>query len=88
MGLDLDKFKEANDKFGHLYGGEVLKNMADSIKRSIRSGDIAARIGGDEFLIFIESRSAGEELAERIFRSLSDGSEGYPVSISMGAVRI
>ena len=51
--FDLDDFKKANDTFGHLFGDEVLKHVAKTILNSIRSGDVAARFGGDEFLIFM-----------------------------------
>ena len=49
--LDIDKFKQINDTYGHLVGDEVLKVLAYRITSEIRKSDIAIRIGGDEFLI-------------------------------------
>lgn len=53
--LDLDKFKEVNDTFGHKEGDRVLKEMAKRIKSSIRESDFIARQGGDEFVIILDS---------------------------------
>ncbi|MCG4583333.1 diguanylate cyclase [Anaerosalibacter bizertensis] len=71
--LDLDKFKEINDTYGHYYGDEVLKISAKRIKNIIRKGDFAGRYGGDEFLIFISNIKKEpdiEIIARRIIRSL------------------
>ena len=51
--LDLDNFKHCNDTRGHPFGDRVLKNMAFTISNTIRSMDIAARYGGDEFIIIL-----------------------------------
>lgn len=51
--LDMDGFKGINDRFGHHAGDEVLRQAADRIRSVIRAGDIAVRMGGDEFAIFI-----------------------------------
>ena len=52
--FDVDDFKQANDQYGHIFGDSVLKFVADKVTQSIRSSDIAARIGGDEFMLFLE----------------------------------
>lgn len=54
--FDLDNFKDANDNHGHMFGDAVLKSFADALTKTSGSNDIYARIGGDEFLIFIEYR--------------------------------
>lgn len=82
--LDLDFFKEANDKRGHLFGDGVLKYVAKRMQESIRSADLAARVGGDEFLIFMECANDREKQMERILRSLTGKYEDFVISISMG----
>lgn len=51
--IDLDNFKEMNDKYGHLKGDQLLKNVADIIQKNIRNIDTVARLGGDEFAILM-----------------------------------
>ena len=62
--LDLDGFKEVNDRLGHLAGDQMLREMARRIRSYARPEDIVARLGGDEFAIIKRSGHATEELAE------------------------
>ncbi|MGP8313107.1 diguanylate cyclase [Enterocloster aldenensis] len=82
--LDLDFFKKANDRFGHIFGDKLLMDVAEKLKNSIREEDIAARIGGDEFLLFLEYRENVASLVERLFRSTSGRYETFEINASMG----
>ncbi len=82
--FDLDKFKSVNDTYGHTCGNEVLQYVAGKLKKNIRSGDIAARIGGDEFLVFLRYESKIETAVRRIFDVLVGEYEKIPISVSMG----
>ena len=86
--IDLDYFKSANDTYGHIFGDNVLRFLAAKLCESIRGGDIAARVGGDEFLLFLEYRGDARPIISRIFNALSACSfEKFPISISMGVAR-
>ena len=69
--FDLDHFKQANDTYGHMFGDKVLIHVANKLRQSIRDGDIAARAGGDEFLIFLECKDEVEPAVQRIYSALT-----------------
>lgn len=91
--FDLDNFKKVNDLRGHQAGDEVLKGVAEITRRILRGVDLASRIGGDEFLLWLEEvdRPTAEPIAARLHeavRELNDkyGAEGFPLGFSIGAV--
>jgi diguanylate cyclase (GGDEF)-like protein/PAS domain S-box-containing protein len=77
--LDLDRFKEVNDTFGHDIGDEVLVSVATGILGALRSGDTVARLGGDEFVVVCEDLGDDDALARLVDR-LRDGI-GRPVAV-------
>jgi diguanylate cyclase (GGDEF)-like protein len=88
LAVDLDKFKQVNDTQGHETGDTVLRLAAKRIQQVIRVSDIAARIGGDEFLVFLgdTTKEGAMDTATRIVELLSApyGRLEIPVSASVG----
>lgn len=82
--IDVDHFKHINDSRGHLFGNQVLCFVAEKLRQSVRSGDIIARFGGDEIMLFQEYHEGIEAIVERIFESLNTSYKDYQVSVSMG----
>ncbi len=82
--MDLDTFRNANYTHGHLFGNKILKETANKLKQNIRSDDIAARIGGDEFLIFMEYKDGISAAIERIMSRVSGKYEEFVISLSVG----
>ncbi len=63
--VDLDNFKNVNDTYGHLCGDEVLSQIAQNLSRLFRTTDVVARIGGDEFLVYMQNIPAENVVMER-----------------------
>jgi diguanylate cyclase (GGDEF)-like protein len=63
IALDLDNFKQVNDRFGHQRGDDLLRDVAREIRRRVRAGDLVARLGGDEFAIVLPGADAARAQA-------------------------
>lgn len=87
---DLDKFKAVNDEFGHSAGDLVLKSFADIVRVSIRSNDVAARFGGDEFVILLEdttledAENVATRIQEQVTRWALDNAIDFSVTFGLG----
>lgn len=73
--LDIDYFKNVNDKLGHLIGDDVLRAFAQRLREFLRSGDFCARFGGEEFVVVLPETSLATamEVAERIRKGVAHG---------------
>ncbi|HEY8604409.1 sensor domain-containing phosphodiesterase [Tsuneonella suprasediminis] len=75
LSIDLDRFKAINDQFGHPVGDVVLSQVADRLSEAVPQEGWLARIGGDEFIVFLtgaQLRERADELASSILASLAD----------------
>lgn len=91
--LDVDHFKQYNDRMGHLLGDEALRAVAQALATSIRKVDAVARFGGEEFCVVLPrtDEAAGLDVAEKLLRAVRalpvPGADGQPLgqlSISVG----
>lgn len=85
---DIDYFKRINDTYGHLLGDKVLKHVSKQIRASLRGEDIAARVGGEEFLIVLTHTqlSIGLTIAEKVRKHIEDNPfhhEGQTLNVTM-----
>lgn len=88
--LDLDKFKQLNDRYGHLLGDQVLTHFSNRLSHAIRDTDQAFRTGGDEFVIIVRGdKAAASALCQRIYNLLADEPllSQYSVNASMGVAQ-
>lgn len=85
--FDVDNFKTANDTFGHLFGDEVLKRIAATLKKFVDNDKVISRIGGDEFLMFVRYNTYDEllELVTKVEDEISEiECEKFDVQLSVG----
>lgn len=83
--IDIDRFKEINDRYGHVAGDQVLRVIGAGLLGEIRTGDLAARLGGEEFVVVTRS-SPGEAaaMAERLRQRATDWMSPWSGTVSVG----
>jgi diguanylate cyclase (GGDEF)-like protein/PAS domain S-box-containing protein len=89
--VDLDRFKQVNDRLGHATGDLVLRDAAASLRDSVRSSDAVGRVGGDEFVVIIrnvngesQARTTAHKLAERLTRRIDSPVGPIELGASVG----
>ena len=89
--IDVDLFKPVNDRHGHIAGDEVLRQIAAHLRQHVRSEDMAARIGGEEFAVLLQECGieAAAGFAERLRQAIADawfspGGERQRITVSIG----
>jgi diguanylate cyclase (GGDEF)-like protein len=88
--LDVDHFKQVNDTYGHQTGDAVLREVADALVSNTKNYDVAARYGGDEFVVLLPgcSRDDALRVAERVRHGIARAVGEAPVTISAGVASV
>jgi diguanylate cyclase (GGDEF)-like protein len=89
--IDLDRFKEINDRFGHQSGDQALMAVADLLRGCFRNADVVARLGGDEFVVACQAASDSpatieDRLETAVRRRNQVNSSGFQISLSVGTL--
>jgi len=93
--LDIDRFKRANDTYGHTVGDHLLQEVAQSFRQELRRVDVVGRYGGDEFVVMLPENDldAARQVAERLRKSIArrqiatpKGSAKITASLGVAAV--
>jgi diguanylate cyclase (GGDEF)-like protein len=89
--MDVDRFKVINDSLGHEFGDILLRQVADRLREHSREGDLAARMGGDEFVVLVENQekltdlsTCAQCLVDRLSAPYVLGSREYHITLSIG----
>lgn len=90
--IDIDNFKQVNDRFGHRFGDHCIRCFASIVRQNFREGDVIGRIGGDEFAVFAPMSDAGirwvhkraQILVSELNTVCEDGTNSWRMSASMG----
>ena len=94
--VDLDHFKQINDRYGHTIGDRMLVQVAEALKRGLRSSDLLARYGGEEFVLLLPetTQELALEIAKRHHREIADlqiqdsGRESIAITASFGVAEL
>jgi diguanylate cyclase (GGDEF)-like protein len=88
--IDLDNFKTLNDRYGHAVGDDALRRIASTLRQSIRASDCVARMGGDEFLLYLPETNDTQAMSSltHLQDTLNEVSESQklPITYTIGAV--
>jgi len=88
--IDVNRFKEINDRFGHTMGDKVLKAVSDVLRHNVRESDVLVRYGGDEFLVILpETNGETVQVKARILAEVAERNRtnpllDFPVTLSIG----
>jgi diguanylate cyclase (GGDEF)-like protein len=83
--LDLDGFKQVNDRYGHAAGDQLLREVAEGLTQELRSQDTVARLGGDEFCVIAPETDNPRALAEKVTNAVANVTDGHEsLSASVG----
>jgi eukaryotic-like serine/threonine-protein kinase len=91
--VDVDRFKQINDLYGHLVGDEVIREIARRLLSTVREHDLVGRYGGDEFALIVELGADAAELAERLriavaATPVAAGAGPLPTTVSVGIAHL
>jgi diguanylate cyclase (GGDEF)-like protein len=91
--IDIDNFKQVNDTLGHQIGDEALVRISETIKNMFRTADVVARVGGDEFFVFLPDvtptgfvQTKAESLCNALRLTFSNGVQSVSISSSIGVI--
>lgn len=88
--IDIDKFKDINDKYGHKEGDEVLKVFSNTMEKTFRESDVFARIGGDEFVVLLTDTNLNnaKKIVNRFKKNINSFDKDYDIDFSSGILQI
>jgi len=92
--FDLDHFKQVNDRFGHLVGDDVLREMVEIVRETLRAADLVSRWGGEEFVLWLRAcpRDQAIKLAEKVREAVAAhtfnaAGDAFNVTVSLGVTQ-